>query len=633
MMRQVGLLLALVLLVGTAHSQDAFTAMPVSDLDAANGWVSGIRPEGLVMHTLITEGGLYSDEGLPPKEDFETAVFFRGDTWNAYDLNRERLSMARRDDHAVGTLSSAGDTTVVFSLDRPHPDYPAGSLILARYNRELLDQMELVLPAKEDERHIHPAISADGQQIVFASNRKGGAGGFDLYYVNRLPAGWSDPITLGSMVNTPGSEVFPTWQGDRVCFSSDGHPGMGGLDLYHVTRGSQWQEVNAFPTPFNSRADDFVLLWLSEDDAFINSNREGNDRVYRLSRERKNPLAKGLTAELICAGTPVQGVRVRITNELGELVLENTTGEDGRFDVGTLELRRTYRAQFDGAPAAVLDKSLLYIVNSEGKRIMVFAPNRNGLFVFELMPFSDDDGLALLENPDASSLLSVSIEGQVYEQTPGDIGSGELIYVEGPDGSLTALSYTADGGAFRFDDLSPEMQYTFRFDEDRQAMKMVIYDRGEEVVLDVVDGKVSYERVKADEALRINNEKGEAIAIRKDDLFVIRNIYYAFNSAELNLEARQELDRLVAILKSNPALKVELGSHTDSRGTNEFNRELSERRAQGCVSYLQTRGITRQRMISKGYGETRLLNNCTDEVECDEEAHAANRRTEVRLYE
>lgn len=633
MMRQVGQLLALVLLVCTAHSQETFTAMPVSDLDAANGWMSGIRPEGLVMHTLITEGGLYSDEGLPPKEDFETAVFFRGDTWNAYDLSRERLSMARRDDRAVGTLSSAGDTTVVFSLDRAHPDYPAGSIILARYNRGLLDQMELVLPAKDGERHIHPAISADGQQIVFASNRKGGAGGFDLYYVNRLPAGWSDPITLGSKVNTPGNEVFPTWQGDRVCFSSDGHPGMGGLDLYHVTRSSQWQEVNAYPAPFNSRADDFVLLWLGEDDAFINSNREGSDRVYRLVRERKNPLAEGLTAELICAGTPVQGVRVRITNELGELVLENTTGEDGRFDVGSLELRRTYRAQFDGAPAAILDKSLLYIINSEGKRIMVFAPNRNGLFVFELMPFSDDDGLALADNPDDSRLLSVAIEGQVYEQTPGDLDRGEVIYIEGADSSVMALTYTTEGGAFRFDDLSPEMQYTFRFDEDRQVMKMVVFDRGKEIVLDVVDSKVKYQRVSEDEALRINNEKGEPIAVRKDDLFVIRNIYYAFNSAELNEGARAELDRLATIMRNNPNLRVELGSHTDARGTDAFNLELSERRAAGCVAYLRAKGVVQSRMVAKGYGESQLRNRCSDGVECDEEEHALNRRTEVRLFE
>jgi outer membrane protein OmpA-like peptidoglycan-associated protein len=86
-------------------------------------------------------------------------------------------------------------------------------------------------------------------------------------------------------------------------------------------------------------------------------------------------------------------------------------------------------------------------------------------------------------------------------------------------------------------------------------------------------------------------------------------------------------------MHENPTLKIELGSHTDSRGTVEYNRDLSQRRAQSVVDYLVTRGIARSRMVAKGYGESKLINRCSDGVECSDEEHQANRRTEFMVLE
>lgn len=625
--------ITLLLCAGTpTWGQDSFSIVPVADLDG-KGFMAGMRADGLIMHAVSPVQRLVSDEGLPTHNDYATSIWCRGDTWSSYPIEGLLLSAPSRADASIGTLHSAGDSVVVFSLDRDYLQLKSGSIVMARISSELLDRIELVLAASEGVRHLHPCLSDDGLQLVFSSNMAGGVGGFDLYYINRLASGegWSRPISLGPSVNTPKNEVFPTWKGSTVFFSSDGHPGAGGLDVYTVSRETQWQEVSALPKPFNSSGDDFMALWLGNDDCFINSDRSGADRVYRLTRDRLNPLAKGLRAELICAGTPVQGVTVYISNTLNERILTNTTNEHGGFDVGTLELKRTYKAHFEGAPQAVLDKSLLYIINEEGKRIMVFAPNRNGAFMFELMPFSELDDLPFAENPDESRLLSVAVEGQLYETTPGDVGSGEVIYIERTDGQLVALTYTTEGGQFRFDELSPELQYTFRFDEDRQSMKMIIIDRGEEVVLDVHNGRVTYTRVRDDEAITLNNERGERIVIRRDELFVIRNIYYAFASHDLNADAQAELNSLVMILRNNPELKLALGSHTDSRGSHEFNMELSQKRAASCVAYLGKLGISTSRLSSRGYGETQLLNHCDDQTPCEEEEHAVNRRTEIRL--
>ena len=114
---------------------------------------------------------------------------------------------------------------------------------------------------------------------------------------------------------------------------------------------------------------------------------------------------------------------------------------------------------------------------------------------------------------------------------------------------------------------------------------------------------------------------------------VLKNIYYDFDKADLRAESVKELEKIVAFLKTNPDLKIELGSHTDSRGNDDYNMRLSERRAKSVVEYIISRGISPERIVSKGYGETRLVNDCGNGVKCTEEEHQQNRRTEILILE
>ncbi len=110
------------------------------------------------------------------------------------------------------------------------------------------------------------------------------------------------------------------------------------------------------------------------------------------------------------------------------------------------------------------------------------------------------------------------------------------------------------------------------------------------------------------------------------------NILWDYNSATLRPEAKAEIDRvLLPLLKENPNVTIELSSHTDSRGSAEFNRALSQRRADAVKNYLVSKGIPASRIVSKGYGESRLVNNCSDGVPCTEQQHQENRRTEYRI--
>ncbi|WP_257668191.1 OmpA family protein [Parapedobacter tibetensis] len=115
------------------------------------------------------------------------------------------------------------------------------------------------------------------------------------------------------------------------------------------------------------------------------------------------------------------------------------------------------------------------------------------------------------------------------------------------------------------------------------------------------------------------------------DTFELENIYYDFDKHNIRADAAAILDELVRTMRDNPTLKIELSSHTDSRGSHAYNEALSQRRAQSAVDYLVSRGIARDRMIAKGYGETKLVNRCSDGVPCSREEHQANRRTEVTV--
>lgn len=127
------------------------------------------------------------------------------------------------------------------------------------------------------------------------------------------------------------------------------------------------------------------------------------------------------------------------------------------------------------------------------------------------------------------------------------------------------------------------------------------------------------------------------LEIELDKIFVnteiqLENIYYDFDEAFIREDAKPTLDELVAMLKENPEILIELGSHTDCRGSNKYNLELSQRRAQSAVDYLISRGVAENRLSAIGYGENNPTNTCACAT-CTEEEHQENRRTTFKIVE
>lgn len=119
----------------------------------------------------------------------------------------------------------------------------------------------------------------------------------------------------------------------------------------------------------------------------------------------------------------------------------------------------------------------------------------------------------------------------------------------------------------------------------------------------------------------------------KDDVWVLKNILYDFDKSDIRADAALILDNVVSVMQANPSLRIELSSHTDSRGNDNYNMKLSQRRADAAVNYLMSKGISKSRLVAKGYGESRLVNGCANGVNCSDEQHQENRRTEIKILD
>ncbi len=169
--------------------------------------------------------------------------------------------------------------------------------------------------------------------------------------------------------------------------------------------------------------------------------------------------------------------------------------------------------------------------------------------------------------------------------------------------------------------------YTFSLDQERDykltGSKYDYFNKNESVT---TKGKRHQDSVYITLHQDIELDK-----IFKTKMIVIPNIYYDYDKATLRPESKVVLDSVLAFFKDNKDLTIEIGSHTDSRGSDAYNLKLSQARAQSVVDYLVEKGIDRGRLIATGYGETKLVNKCANGVQCTEEEHVLNRRTTFRI--
>lgn len=233
----------------------------------------------------------------------------------------------------------------------------------------------------------------------------------------------------------------------------------------------------------------------------------------------------------------------------------------------------------------------------------ILSSNRNSKNTTEdnLYTFTINDIRFTLEGIAVDKATQQPVEGVLAELTNTITGKKETV-VTGPDGK------------FKFK-LNPETSYTVVGSKDG-------YFTNTEPVSTI--GKKQSEDMFV--KLKLELEK---IIVNKP--IVLKNIYYDLDKWDIRPDAAIELDNLVQIMKENPAIRIELGSHTDSRADDKYNDVLSQKRAESAVAYIVSKGVEAGRMTAKGYGETQLVNKCSNGINCTEEEHQANRRTEFKV--
>lgn len=150
----------------------------------------------------------------------------------------------------------------------------------------------------------------------------------------------------------------------------------------------------------------------------------------------------------------------------------------------------------------------------------------------------------------------------------------------------------------------------------------------------LIDPRKIVEEVPEEKKEEIIEEKSEEIIeeiIYREEPIILENIYYDFDDDTILEESEEEMTHLLKLLNRHPDMIIELSSHTDVRGNDDYNIDLSQRRADSATQWLFMRGIDRDRIVSRGYGETRLINHCENDVPCSEDLHRKNRRTEFKI--
>ena len=456
----------------------------------------------------------------------------------------------------------------------------------------------------------HPTVSADGSRLYFVSDRPGGKGGTDLYVCKWQRNTWGRPVNMGSAINTPGDEMFPFIHPSGVLyFASNGRGGLGGLDIYRVdlTQGDEAKVYN-LGYPINSSRDDFGLVAdETEQVGFFSTNRNaapGDDNIYHFRYHPTETVTVHGTVLSAKDSTPLAASQVTLQYPQGDTLTEVQTGADGTFTLA-LDWEHDYRVAAQRA-GYLADEAFFSTRRGEA---------RTDSITLYLTPPPVAEGLKGEERTQrwlADATPSLIVRGTVTHRATQRPLPGTKVSLENPE-TQEIWEYVSDSAAqYRFA-IQPNASYVLR--AERPQYIGVRKPFATENTTGILIYDLRMDSIQVGQVVRLDR------------------IFYDFDKWDIRSDAIPELEHLLEALRGHPTMKIELSSHTDVRGSDGYNQYLSSQRAQVVVSYLIAQGIRPDRMVAKGYGETKLMNDCGNDVPCSEARHQENRRTEFTITE
>lgn len=339
---------------------------------------------------------------------------------------------------------------------------------------------------------------------------------------------------------------------------------------------------------------------------------------------------------------PVANQTIYLTNEKGERLYITKTDANGKFKFENLPYDKNYMVTIDvkDSPLAEVDKFI--IANESGKPILASSVNSKQSFKFDILPM-DYKVMELMTMEDAP--LTIDFKGRLVagnnERTP--LSNVNVIFLD-ENGSIVATQTTDGGGGFVFANVRPIGDYSISIDP--VSAKTISYDK---IIITDPKGKIIKEVTRDAGGMfkyrLLPEEKTQLAKISeidpwiktlnlskdKNELVIIENIYYESGSVVILQDAEPIINKAINAMKSNPKIILEIQSHTDAVAGDDFNLELSQKRASTVIDYIASKGIDKKRLSAKGFGESQIMNRCANGVECSDEEHKQNRRTVFKI--
>jgi outer membrane protein OmpA-like peptidoglycan-associated protein len=421
----------------------------------------------------------------------------------------------------------------------------------------------------------------------------------------------------------------------NLFFASNGHGGKGGLDLFMANVMIEDTDVKNLGTPFNSESDDLGLI-LSPDgeSGYFASNREGGvgkDDIYYF--DAVDGIMGATTAELLTStitiydlrkSSLIEGAEIRVFEKSNEGLLSGDNNlyqaillpaKEGssefifkliRKDVGSLgEADQVSDEKGEATYGFMGENEYLIVVTKEGYTAKETTYSTIGNESISNIRIS-------LEKPTCATVSGIVRNKVTNQLLPNTI----VKFWNGCTGEEEEI----------FSNDQAEYEYCAKPGCDYMIKGMKENYSGDFVKLPAAE--LTSANLWKDVLL---TPTSDGPSIGAGTVIVLENIYYDFNKSAIRTGAARELDELVVMMQTYSSMMIELSSHTDSRGGGDYNLKLSQARAESAKQFLRSKGINGNRVRAVGYGESQPRNKCIDGVNCTEEDHQYNRRTEVKV--
>lgn len=464
----------------------------------------------------------------------------------------------------------------------------------------------------------HPALSTDEKTLYFASDMPGTLGSFDIFSVSINGSNYGKPINLGDQINTSKREQFPFISKDnKLYFSSNGHEGFGALDIFvSKLENGTYSKAENVGLPVNSGFDDFAFYIDSDSKlGYFSSDRiggKGKDDIYSL-KEIKDLIIEDCKQYI--AGT-ITDVDSNLVLENAVLILKNDLNQEIDKMVTSLDGKFSFKVPCDAKYSLFVSKEN-YTDNSKKLQIN-----------------SERDQL----NDGSMRIRSLEIIKKEQELADEQQKAKDLLVAQQlKEAELIAIEQKRKSDAIEIQERKKEESIALTQKKKEEAIAL----KSKKMADVLAAQQLKTEKIIADKKaseLEISKKKEKTASIMAAENDVIKDknrliiktdpIYFDYNMWYIRKESKRILNRIVKLMNKYPDMVVEIGSHTDNRGNAKFNADLSQKRADATKNYILEQGIKKNRLISKGYGESVPIIKCIPENSCDEEQHELNRRSE-----